>query len=140
MPSASSTELQRHDVGVVQRSDRLCFSREPSSTLGVVGQRRRQDFERNFAIERDVVGQIDVAHPTRADLVPDPVVADRVADQMTGDFRFGLPGAPSLYTCSFFGSRQSAGVTDGVTAFPPAVWEAAFVTRAVRSDGFRQDE
>ena len=65
-----------HDVGVVQRGERLRFSREPRSTFGVLGQFRRQDLERNLAVERGVLGQIDIAHPTRADLAQDLVVGD----------------------------------------------------------------
>ena len=74
-----------HDVGVVQRGDGLRFSREPGATLGVIGQLRRQDFEGHLAIERGVLGQIDVAHPTRADLLEDLVVGDGLADHLRRD-------------------------------------------------------
>src|SRR6266542_1685692 len=77
--------------------DSLRFSRESSSTLGIVGQLRWQDFERNLAVERGVLGQIDFAHPARADLVQDLVVADSLADQLTG-IPFCPPGTPTLYT------------------------------------------
>jgi hypothetical protein len=58
-----------------------------ASTLGVVGQRRWQDFQRNLAVEVDVLGQIDFPHPTRADLLQNLVVGDCLTDQVTGDLR-----------------------------------------------------
>jgi hypothetical protein len=52
---------------------------------------------RDLTVERDVFGQIDVAHPARADLVQDLIVGDRLADQFAGDFR-SASWKPTLYT------------------------------------------
>jgi hypothetical protein len=71
--------VNSHDVGVVQRSESFCLSREPSSTLCVAGEVWRQDFERNLAVKRNVLGHIDVTHATGRDLVQDLVVADPLA-------------------------------------------------------------
>ena len=89
--------VHRHDVGVIERRDGLGFSRESRATVGVIGQLRRQDLEGDLAIEPRVLGQIDLAHPARADLVQDLVVGEGVADLPDGDFRFCPPGAPTLY-------------------------------------------
>ena len=68
---------------MVQRGESLGFSREPSSTLGIIGQLRRQDFKRNLPIERGVLRKIDVTHSTGADLLQNRVVSECRANHLT---------------------------------------------------------
>ena len=68
--------MHRHDVGVIERRDGFGFPCESAATRCVNGQLRRQDLERDLAIESCVFRQIDLAHPTGANRLDDPVVSD----------------------------------------------------------------
>ncbi len=80
MPPASSTECTVTMLGWFSAATALASranrARRSSSSASAGGR----TLERHLAIERGVLGQIHVAHPTGADLAPDSVVADRLAD------------------------------------------------------------
>ena len=65
------------DAGMVERRERLRLSREAGEVVGVRREQRRQDLDRDAAIELRVTRAIDLAHAAGAerpgDLVdPDP--------------------------------------------------------------------
>ncbi len=76
--------MHRHDVGVIERRDGFGFPRKSDATRGVNGQLRRQDFQGDLTIESGVFRQIDLAHPTGANRLDDPVVGDGLADHEGG--------------------------------------------------------
>ena len=56
---------------------------------------RRQEFERNLALELGVLGLVEDAHLALAELVEDLVVADRGADQDASILPLGSCGSDS---------------------------------------------
>ena len=64
---------------MVQRRERLGFAREPGQPLGVIGERVRQDFERDVPIQIGVPGAVDQPHPALADGRDDLVDAEPCA-------------------------------------------------------------
>ena len=75
--------------GVVQRRQDLRFPLESREAIGIVGERLRQDFHYDVAIERRI------ARPDTSPMPPAPM-ADRIS--------YGLSVAPVVSTSS----RQSA--------------------------------
>jgi hypothetical protein len=61
-------------VRVVQRGDRPGFAAEPFDAFRVARECRREDFQRDLASERRVLGPIDLAHPARSKRAEDFVV------------------------------------------------------------------
>ena len=59
--------VERADVRVVERGDRAGFALEPLAELRVAGEVRRQDLDRDGAIETRVARLVDLAHPARAE-------------------------------------------------------------------------
>ena len=57
----------------------LCLALEPRETLCVGGERLRQDFDRDWAVQVRVGGLIDLTHPAHADLGADFVRAEASA-------------------------------------------------------------
>ena len=55
------------DVRMIEGRQRLGFAREPCEAISVVGERVRQDFERDLAIELRVTGAVHLTHATFAD-------------------------------------------------------------------------
>ena len=55
------------DVRVVERRERLGFPLESRETIGIIGKRLSQDFDRDIAIERCVSRAIHLAHTTGAE-------------------------------------------------------------------------
>ncbi len=51
------------DVRMIERGERLRFALEARETLGVIGERRRQNLQGHVAAELRVAGAIDLAHP-----------------------------------------------------------------------------
>jgi hypothetical protein len=54
------------------------FPREPRATVDILGQIRRQDLDRDLAIEAGVLGGVDLPHPTEANRLDDPVMRERL--------------------------------------------------------------
>ena len=73
--------VNRGDVGVVQGRERPGFALEAGQSIGVGRQLLRQDLDRHFPPELGVLGEIDLAHATLAELGGDPEVRQRPADQ-----------------------------------------------------------
>ena len=73
--------LEDHaDIGVVQCRRRLCFSLEAGESLRVLGYFIGQEFQRDEAMQLHILGFVDHAHPTTAELLDDAVVRDGLVD------------------------------------------------------------
>ena len=57
-----SNVVQRANVWMRERSDSLGFSLEPVTELRVIGDQRRENLDRDGAIEADVARLVDLAH------------------------------------------------------------------------------
>jgi hypothetical protein len=68
--------IERQDVGMRERRDRLGFSLEPIERGAVGCESRRQDLDRHLAIEPRIAGAIHLAHPAFANLGDDFVGSD----------------------------------------------------------------
>ena len=68
--------VDRGDVGMIQRRERLRFAREPREPIGIVRERVRQDLDRDVAIQLRVARAIHLAHAAFADLRGDFVDAE----------------------------------------------------------------
>ncbi len=67
------------DVLVVERREKLCFTSEPGDALGVAGELRRKDLDRDIPIQPGVARAIDLAHATLAEGADDLVRAELLA-------------------------------------------------------------
>jgi hypothetical protein len=65
---------------VVELREELCLTLESREALLVLGEIRRQDLDRDVALELGVVGAIDLAHPAFAELGGDLVGAQPRSD------------------------------------------------------------
>ena len=81
MPAGLLEPVNRGDVRMIQRRERLRLALEPRQAFGVGGERVRQDLDRDLAAERRVRRPIHLAHPAFAD--------------RRGDFVGAEPGAGS---------------------------------------------
>ena len=68
MPAGFLEPVDRGDVRMIQRRERLRFALEPRQALGISGERVGQDLDRDLAAERRVRRAIDLPHPAFADL------------------------------------------------------------------------
>ena len=59
--------VQRADMRVIERGDRPRFALEPFAELRIRCERRRQDFDRDDAIQPGVAGLVDLAHAARTE-------------------------------------------------------------------------
>jgi hypothetical protein len=76
--------IDRADVRMVQGGRGLGFALETTEGLWVVGGVVGKKLQGNMAIKLKVLGFIDDAHPTTADLAQDAVVRDRLPDGFGG--------------------------------------------------------
>ena len=51
------------DVGVVQRGQDLCLTLKAGEAFGIVGERLRQDFDRDVAVQLRIARPIHFSHP-----------------------------------------------------------------------------
>src|SRR5207249_4769498 len=58
--------VDRGDMGMIQRGERLRLPLEARDALGVAGERFGQDLDRDVAIQLVIAGAIDLAHAARA--------------------------------------------------------------------------
>ena len=65
--------IHLHDVRVLQRCRQSGLPLEPLPEPRVVGEGRRDQLQRALAVERQVMGSVDHAHPATTDLGLDPV-------------------------------------------------------------------
>jgi hypothetical protein len=66
--------VHRGDVGVVEGAGGLRLAEKAGARVRVLRDRRRQEFQRDLAMQALVFGKIDDAHPTGADGCENPVV------------------------------------------------------------------
>ncbi len=66
--------VDRYDVGVRERSRGASLAQEPLANGGVALEVRRQDFDRDRAIELQISRAVHDAHPTAADLALEGVL------------------------------------------------------------------
>ena len=73
-PASVPNVVDRKDVGMVEATRRLGFLLEALQPIGIIQNRRRQDFDRDVAPELVVPGAVDLSHAASAqqadDLVP----------------------------------------------------------------------
>jgi hypothetical protein len=68
------------DVGVIERSSRLCFAQQAGFDLLLVERFAREELERYDSAEPSVLSLVDDTHTTLAELSDHTVVADGGAD------------------------------------------------------------
>src|SRR6202035_2477455 len=73
--------VDRADVRMIQCRERPRLALETRATLRVARERRRQDFNRDLAFERVVVGAVHLAHATDAEQRTDRIGPEAVADE-----------------------------------------------------------
>ncbi len=71
------------DVGMIERRQEIGFAREARQALGIAGEERRQNLERDVARQLAVAGAVDFAHPAGADQGDDLVGAEAGAGRQT---------------------------------------------------------
>src|SRR6266542_7005984 len=77
MPAVDFTDfVDGKNVWMVKRRRSLCFLAEPVHPLLIAGNFFRKNLQGNFAIEPGVLCEIDFAHPARAELPLDFVMAE----------------------------------------------------------------
>ena len=69
------------DVGVIQRRRGARLAAESGQGLGIVGEVRRQELQRDEALQPRILGFVDDAHSAAAQLLGDAVVRDGLTDQ-----------------------------------------------------------
>ena len=74
--------VDRSDVRVIERAGRARLPQQAGSGVGMAGGLRREELERDPALEVRVFGQIHRPHPAGADVAEDPVVGDGGADHL----------------------------------------------------------
>ena len=70
-----------HDVGVVERANRLRLVAEALDVVRIGGQRRGQHFDGDLTIEHGVARLIDLGHATNAKKPLELVVSQPLASQ-----------------------------------------------------------
>jgi hypothetical protein len=71
--------VNRQDVGMIQRGGRARFLLEATEAIGIVAERCRQHFNRDFSTEPRIAGAIDLPHAARAKHRQDFVRAETTA-------------------------------------------------------------
>ncbi len=71
--------MDLRDVRMIERREDLRFPAEACEAIGIVGNGRQQDLDRDLAIQLRVAGSVDLAHPARADPRLDLIRADPLA-------------------------------------------------------------
>ena len=70
--------MDRTDARVRECRDSACLLLEPMQMSFVLSEMRRQKLERDFASQPGILGEVDFAHPARAERRDDTVVFDRL--------------------------------------------------------------
>ena len=68
------------DVRMAERCEQLCLATDPDEAIFVGHQRPAQDFDGDVAIQLEVVGSIDVAHPAATEMTEHAVVRNARPD------------------------------------------------------------
>jgi hypothetical protein len=69
--------VHRADVGVIQRGSGLCLAEETPPPPFSVGLGTSDQLDGDGALQRAVVGEIDIAHAAGAEFAHDAVVAEK---------------------------------------------------------------
>ena len=64
---------------MIERREDLRFAREAREAIGIVRDRRQQDFDRHIAIQLRIAGPIHLPHATRAKCGEDLIRAEPCA-------------------------------------------------------------
>jgi hypothetical protein len=75
-PSSASHVEHGTDVRMAERGERLGFPLEPLLQIGIAGDVRGEDFDRDGAIETCVSGPVDFTHPAGTERGQDLVRAE----------------------------------------------------------------
>ena len=67
MPSDFFDAVNGGDVRMVQRREHFGFALEAGEAFGIVGEARREDFDRDVALQPRVARAIDLAHAAGAE-------------------------------------------------------------------------
>ena len=59
--------VDRADVRMVERREKLGFPLEPRQPLGVLRDRLGEDFDREVPVQLGIPGPVDLAHPSRSE-------------------------------------------------------------------------
>ena len=73
------------DVGVVQRRCGARLAAESGQGLGIFREVRRQELQRDEALQPRILGFVHDAHSAAAQLLDDAVVRERLTDQRIAD-------------------------------------------------------
>src|SRR5262245_2799988 len=76
--------VNSQDVRMIERRGGSRFLAKALDALGVCGETRRQQFERDLTAQPTVLRQIDFTHSSPADLVDDLVSPDLLAYERSG--------------------------------------------------------
>ena len=125
--AAGLDAIDLRDVRVVELRQQLRLALEARETLLVLGERCRQDLDRDFALEPRVVRAVDLAHAAFAQLGGDLVGTDSLADQGRDLIRPGLQGCD----CEVGGRSQPT----RISTWRFAGTSVRRVTRAIRPPG-----
>ncbi len=63
---AAFDAINRRNIVMIERRENLRFALKAGHTFGVIGERGRQDFQRELAAEIRIGGAIHLAHPSHA--------------------------------------------------------------------------
>jgi hypothetical protein len=123
------------DIGMVERGQELRLALEPREPLGIAGDGRRENLDRDLSLEPRVLGDIDDSHAAALELARDPVVADPLGKRSAGlTVRSRAPGEDGIL--SRWRQRDRL-VTQGVARFSLPVRTASPVIQAAHSSILR---
>jgi len=69
-------------VRVIERAHRPRLAQEPLRRVRVPSGSWQEELERDLAMEREVLGEVDRAHAPRTEVPGDAVMRDRCADHV----------------------------------------------------------
>ena len=72
------------DVGVIERCQQPGLALEAGHPFGIAYECVWKEFQRNLAVQVEVVGHVDFAHASAAKLFTDSIMAQRFSDHFPG--------------------------------------------------------
>ena len=67
--------IDRSDVGMIERRQHLGLALEADHSLWIARERVGKELERDLAVQREVIGQVDLAHASMAKFFNHPIMA-----------------------------------------------------------------
>jgi hypothetical protein len=83
LASVVANLVHGRDVGVIERAGGARLPQQAGGGIGIMDRSRRQEFKRDPPLQVRILGQIHRAHTAGADVADDPVVRDGRADHGT---------------------------------------------------------